>query len=158
MSREALAGFHQVTVQQVLQIDTEIFVKLADQTREGLEVCVDGTYRLDSSLQNLMVDPQISMLAMPRQKQEGYNQGYKRPYSETGGESYHSPKGKAKAKVKVKVKDPKDPISLRRKVTNLRGTMFRCRRHSAMQKGEWSQSTMVNAFVFHTTLADAAYL
>ena len=79
LSRRPPVGFHAVSVSQVHQIDRKVFVKLADQTREGLETNTQGTHRLNALLLNLMNDPQVAMLAMPQQRPEGQQHlGHKR--------------------------------------------------------------------------------
>ena len=64
-SRKAPMGLHQINVQQLHQVDVEVFTRLADATREGLSVLPDNTYALDSLLPTLMLDPRITMLMMP---------------------------------------------------------------------------------------------
>ena len=83
LSRKPFTGFHQVSIQQIHELDTEVFLKLAEQTREGLDLNIDGTYCLDVLLLNAMADPQVTMLAMPRQKPVGQaSSDLKRSFSE----------------------------------------------------------------------------
>jgi hypothetical protein len=101
LARKPFTGFHQVSIQQIHELDAEVFLKLAEQTREGLDLNIDGTYRLDALLLNAMADPQVTMLAMPRQRPMGQaSSDLKRSFSEVqGGDSgpnFPSAKGQGK--------------------------------------------------------------
>ena len=52
-------------------MDQEVFTKLAELTREGLDMNSDGTFPLDNHVLNILLDPKVNMLLMPRQKPVG---------------------------------------------------------------------------------------
>lgn len=83
MSRKAMTGFHPVSTNQILEVDKEVFSKLADQTRAGLDVNLDNTYVLSALLETIIIDPRINLLMAQRQKPLG---GQDRPpYSQQVG-------------------------------------------------------------------------
>ena len=71
MSRRQLPGFHGISSNQLLQVDSEVFIKLAEQTRSNLDLQEDGHFPLDTLLQSVMYDPRINLLIAPRQKPTG---------------------------------------------------------------------------------------
>ena len=96
MARRPLAGFHQVSVHQILEVDKEVSFRLAEQTRAGLDVNPDGTFVLDALLSNAMVDPRITMLVMQRQKPTGFAAPETRvsPYPQNQVGGFQQPRGK----------------------------------------------------------------
>ena len=102
MDRKPPKDFHAVTLQQIHEADEEIFLRLAEQTRDGLEVNLDGTYRLDQLLPNAMIDPQISMVIMPKQKPVGQAPaGHKRTFQEYQQHDFQVSGGAGKAQGKA---------------------------------------------------------
>ena len=97
LTRKPLTGFHSVSVQQIHELDAEVFLKLSEQTREGLDLNGDGTYRLDALMLDVMADPLITMLAMPRQKPVGHAPtDNKRSFSDFQSSEWSQTKGAGK--------------------------------------------------------------
>ena len=61
MSRKAPSGSHYVNTQQIHQVDSEVFLRLAERTREGLDILGNGRYVLADLLISMMADPTIHM-------------------------------------------------------------------------------------------------
>ena len=115
--------FHQVTVQQLHTVDMEVFTRLAEQTREGLDMLADGTLVLDNLLLDLLVDQRINMLIMPRQKPVGGHKNdnpkrsfteMQRPYNQNQREKSKDNKGKGEGKNKTRLPNPAVPDALRK--------------------------------------------
>ena len=131
MSRRAMQGFHSVSTNQILEVDKEVFIKLADQTRAGLDLNVDGTFVLNALLDTIIIDPRINLLIAPRQKPVGgqgspsyHPQGvhFEMPAKQASGKG-KVPKGKGKG-LKGKGKRPaKDSQILPKDLKEAKGDM-----------------------------------
>jgi hypothetical protein len=100
LTRNQPIGFHQVNIQQIHTVDQEVFTKLAELTRDGLDINNDGTFSLDVHMLNILFDPKINMLMMPRQKPVGNLQEgrQKRSFAEVSQKSNYQEKGKGQGK------------------------------------------------------------
>ena len=100
LTRNQPIGFHQVNIQQIHTVDQEVFTKLAELTRDGLDLNIDGTFPLDVHMLNILFDPKINMLMMPRQKPVGNLQEgrQKRSFAEVSQKSNYQEKGKGQGK------------------------------------------------------------
>ena len=62
-----------------MEVDKEVFKKLAEQTRAGLDVNLDGTYVLSALMESATVDQKINLLIAPRQRPAGGQDRYTQP-------------------------------------------------------------------------------
>ena len=80
LDRPALRNFEQTTLDQVLEVDQEIIVRIVEETDENLQLLDDGTMPLDALTLSIMNEPRIQM--MLAQQRAGPSGGQKRQSSE----------------------------------------------------------------------------
>ena len=68
LHREAPPGYAQVSIDQIHRVDKEIWIRLADETRGGLQpVMASGAFVLDAILPKIMLEARIVNLLNPHQ-------------------------------------------------------------------------------------------
>ena len=63
--RDPLPGYAKVSVPQLMRYDKEVFKRLAEETRSGLELTSAGDMPLDLLLPRVMAEPRIAALLVP---------------------------------------------------------------------------------------------
>ena len=119
MQRSPPDGFMQVTFQQVVTADKELWKKLIDETRAGIVSDAGGAKPIDAAMNKWTTSPEILFFLMPMQgrtSQAPYDRFGKAFDSQSGkGSSRFSPKGKGgkgkkgKGKGKFEFERPRMP-------------------------------------------------
>ena len=112
--REPLDGFQRVSLSQVRLADAELFAKLAEWTRAGLEVTPEGDLPLDPLIPVLMHDPRIMMMMMQTRSGVGQKRPFERaePQRQARSQKSNGAKGGGKDKPGAKRKQQRTKARL----------------------------------------------
>ena len=76
--KEPLEMHHQITVQQILKADKQLWIRLIELTREGIATTASGSKPIETHLQMARLDPLFNALLQPLPK--GSSGGYERQH------------------------------------------------------------------------------
>ena len=101
MQRRVPEGFSQVSYQQAMRADRELWRKMTDETRAGIVADATGTRPLDDALQKWMVHSDVLFFLLPMPSSSSTNRDHEnrgdswKSSSDRWNNNRYSPKGKA---------------------------------------------------------------
>ena len=66
LQRDPVPGFAQVTMEQAVDFDREVWRRMTEEARRGFRQGADGARPLDAVLGRVLVEPRVAMLLLPR--------------------------------------------------------------------------------------------
>ena len=78
LEAEPVPGFSKISISQVMEADSRIFMRLAEITKEDLSIRPDGTFALDGLLRRVLLEPRTQLLLAPSRMTGSSSSGQKR--------------------------------------------------------------------------------